>query len=81
MLVEVDISKGLVVEIEINWGVQCFIQPFDYWGFPFLSLVCREVGHLKWDCCGTFTKDKKKGYERFCKNFNLVQSRSFSKKD
>ena len=50
MLVEVDITKGLLEEIEIEWRDKKFHHALDYWGLPLRCAKCREVGHL-WTAC------------------------------
>ena len=54
ILAKVDISKGLVVKLEINWGTTVFLQPLEYWGLPFRYLVCISIGHLKKECWDIF---------------------------
>ena len=38
VLVELDLIEVLQVDIEINWQYGNFIQPLDYWKFPFWCL-------------------------------------------
>ena len=50
LLVEVDISKGLLFEIEIVRGNHSFSQRVDYWDLPFRCRRCCQVGHLQKNC-------------------------------
>lgn len=50
VLVEVDISLGLIDVLNINWRGRKFSQIIDYWGIPFRCSNCKEVGHL-WRQC------------------------------
>ena len=46
VLVDLDLTEALQVDIEINWQYGNFIQPLDYWKFPFWCLFCRGIGHI-----------------------------------
>ena len=35
ILVKINIYKGLLFELEVDWRGNIFIQPLDYWGIPF----------------------------------------------
>ena len=48
-MVEFDISQALVRKVEIQWGLQTFVLPIEYWKVPFRCRLCREVGHFKKD--------------------------------
>ena len=50
ILVEFDISMGLLVEVEILCGERLLIQRLDYLHVPFRCSCCRAVGHL-WKVC------------------------------
>ena len=52
MLVEIDVTKGFLDEVEIKWKYITFIQNLDYWGLPFRCSHCIEVGHM-WRACKT----------------------------
>ena len=46
VLVDLDLIEVMQVDIEINWHYGNFIQPLDYWKFPFWHLFCRDIGHI-----------------------------------
>lgn len=58
MLVEVDICRGLMVELEIEWRGKFYCHKMDYWGVPFRCSLCRNVGHLRKECLGISTTDR-----------------------
>ena len=47
VLVEIDVSKGIVVEILVVKDDQSFLQSLDFWKAPFMCVVCTKVRHLK----------------------------------
>jgi hypothetical protein len=50
VLVEPDISKGILENIELEWSLGSFNQTLDYWKIPFSFSCYCEVGHLCHDC-------------------------------
>lgn len=50
ILVEIDISQGLLEELTIVWREYTYVQKLDYWKVPFRCFSCRQTGHLKEDC-------------------------------
>ena len=50
ILVELDITDGLPVEIEILFLDRLFTQRLDYLRIPFHCSRCRDVGHLRREC-------------------------------
>ena len=50
LLVEVDITKGLVSQFEVKRGDMMFLQDVDYWKALFKCMVCKDIGHLKAKC-------------------------------
>ena len=50
ILVEMDITKGLLADVEILCLERLFSQRLDYLGIPFRCSQCREIGHLRHDC-------------------------------
>ena len=49
-MVELDISKGLSSELEIEWKYETFFQIVDYWKLTFQCSFCREVGNMRHNC-------------------------------
>lgn len=49
-LIELDINKGIISEIELERWHHSFIQHVDYWHLPFRCRNCRNVGHLLISC-------------------------------
>ena len=47
ILVEVDITKGLIPEIEIVCGEDIFTKRLDYLNMSFRCSYCHETGHLR----------------------------------
>ena len=47
VMVKLNISKGLLADIEIIWGSRVFHQMLDYLHIPFRNYYCSEVGHVK----------------------------------
>ena len=54
MLVDLDVSEGLPVDMEIIWEKGSIIQKLDYWRVAFCCHTCQETGHSKAAChlCG-----------------------------
>lgn len=50
ILVEIDISQGLLPELTIVWREYTYVQELDYWKVSFRCFSCRQTGHLKADC-------------------------------
>ena len=50
VLVELDVSPGLSVEVEIQWGEQSYVQRLDHLYLPFLCHFCHDTVHLKDRC-------------------------------
>ena len=42
-----DLVKGLVLSIEIQWGDRILVQEVDYWKIPFRCSLCKQTRHLK----------------------------------
>lgn len=55
ILVEVDVSLGLIDELHIEWQGRQFTHIIDYWGVPFRCSNYKEVGNLWRDCAGSST--------------------------
>ena len=47
LLVEIDITHGLLANLSIEWRGSIFELQLDYWGLPFRCSTCSRVGHLK----------------------------------
>ena len=47
VLVEINVSKGLVPEMDVEWGGRTFVQKIDFWKAHFQCFFCREIGHIK----------------------------------
>lgn len=47
ILVEIDITAGLLENLEIDWRGWKYLQTLDYLGIPFRCNICRETGHLR----------------------------------
>jgi len=47
LLVEMDITIGLLKTLEIEWRGRKLLQTLDYLGLPFRCNRCRETGHLR----------------------------------
>ena len=47
LLVELDASKGLLLEAEIDCGSSILIQRLDNLNVPFHCSYCQEIGHLR----------------------------------
>ena len=50
MLVEVDVSEGIKVELEVVMEGNAFSQRVDYWRLPFRCPNCKETRHAKSNC-------------------------------
>ena len=50
VLAEVDITKGLIPEIDIVCGDIVIAQRLDYLHMPFRCIYCHETGHLQNNC-------------------------------
>jgi len=50
VIVEMDMFKRLLAEMEIEWGLGIFIKTLDYWQPPFRCLDFPEVVHLWYEC-------------------------------
>lgn len=50
ILLEIDMSRGLLEKLEIEWHGGSHHQTLDYWGIPFRFSRCKEVGHLLKHC-------------------------------
>ena len=50
VLVEVDITKGLIPEIEIDCGDRVITQRLDYLHMSFRCNLCHDTGHLRNTC-------------------------------
>ncbi|GLJ55323.1 hypothetical protein SUGI_1187090 [Cryptomeria japonica] len=50
ILVELDVSKGLLVEIAINSSFGSWVQTLDYEGIPFRCCRCFKIGHVVENC-------------------------------
>ena len=50
MLVELDISKGLLPEVDLICGDYVITQDIDYLHMPFRCNYCHETGHLHNSC-------------------------------
>ena len=50
MMIEIDVSQGLMEEIKIEWMGRTTFRKLDYWNFPFRCMKCRKIGHLKASC-------------------------------
>ena len=46
MMVEIDVTKGFLDEIEIEWRDRTSTQKLDCWGLPFRCSICKEAGHI-----------------------------------
>jgi hypothetical protein len=55
VLVELDLSKGLLEKMEIEWGLGVFIWTLDYWKLPFRCSDC-----MKWAIYGVSVLNKRK---------------------
>ena len=51
VLVELDVSRGLLPEIEINCNSVVITQKLDYLKMSFRCSYCHETGHLRKSCC------------------------------
>lgn len=52
LLVEIDIFKGLILELEISWQGKIYLQKVNYWGVPSRCSLCRNKSHLRKECEG-----------------------------
>ena len=50
ILVDVDVSKGLIIEIRIDSSLGSWIQPLDCKGIPFIYYGCFKIGHVSSQC-------------------------------
>ena len=50
LLVQIDVSQGLLEELEIQWRGLSTVQKLDYWKVLFRCLICRRIRHLKDSC-------------------------------
>ena len=50
VLVELDVSKGLLPDIDIVCNSSVFTQILDYLNMPFRCSYCHETGHLRNKC-------------------------------
>ena len=50
VLVELDVSHGLLPEIKIDYNIVIIIQKLDYLRVPFYCSYCHETGHLRKSC-------------------------------
>ena len=50
VLVELDVSKGLLVDIDIVCGKHIINQRLDYLHIPFRCNYCHDTGHLRRNC-------------------------------
>lgn len=57
-LVELDLSRGFLPEVEISWNTHTFVQSLDYWKIPFKCAIRQEVGHLMKDCSMPLTNPR-----------------------
>ena len=55
-LVLLDLSKGLVEDLQIECGDRVFSQPLDYVGVPFHCNKCHHYGHVYSQCGLSFKK-------------------------
>lgn len=52
VLVEIDVHKGLLVKLEIEWRGRSYNHILDYWGIPFHCSIFFQVGQLRRECLG-----------------------------
>ena len=50
VLIELDVSKGLLPDIDIVCNSSFFTQRLDYLNMPFRCSYCHETGHLRNKC-------------------------------
>ena len=50
VLVELDVSQGPPMKIDIVWGQKIVVQRLDYLKIPFRCHYYRDMGHLKDRC-------------------------------
>jgi hypothetical protein len=50
VLVEIDITAGLMDMLEVEWRGQVMLQRLDYQGILFRCTLCRRTGHLRRNC-------------------------------
>ena len=50
LLVQIDVSQGLLEELEIQWRGISIVQKLDYWKVLFRCLISRRIRHLKDSC-------------------------------
>lgn len=50
VLVEIGVSKGLILELDVEWRGRTFIQQRNYWKALFQCSFCRETTHIKYQC-------------------------------
>jgi len=50
VIVEIDVTAGLMDSLEVEWRGQVMVQRLDYLGIPFRCSLCRRTGHLRRDC-------------------------------
>jgi hypothetical protein len=47
---DLDLSNGLLLELEVVWKSWTFIQKLDWWKSPSRCSKCRKIGHLRKYC-------------------------------
>jgi hypothetical protein len=52
LLVEVDLFGGLPNEIDIGWRGVVIQQGLDFLGVPFICIIYKDTGHLRFQCSG-----------------------------
>ena len=50
VMVEIDITKGVPMEVKIEWGDKSFKQRLDYLQIPFQWHFCQKMSHVKARC-------------------------------
>ena len=50
ILVDMDLTEGFPVEMDIIWDEGIFVQKIDYWKVAFHCHCYRQTGHSKFTC-------------------------------